>query len=106
MSSEGKFVALIPVEVFRVQEYPDIEMLISLVEYLAEKETTKFLPHSIITDVISENENLTKALPVVRKSKYGLLPVISDDGSLLGVVTTELIESKIADEVIAIQEPE
>jgi len=106
LSSEGNFVALIPVEVFRVQEYPDIERLDYLVKYLSEKETTNFLPHSIITDFISENENLTKALPIVRKSKYGLLPVISDSGYLLGVVTTELIESKIADEVIATQESE
>jgi hypothetical protein len=104
LSSEGKFVALIPVEVFRVQEYPDIERLEILIKYLAEKETFNFLPNSIITDVISESESLTKALPVVRKSKYGLLPVISDGGNILGVVTTELIESKIADEVIATQE--
>lgn len=109
LSSEGKFVALIPVEVFRAQEYSDIEKierLEILIKRLAEKESVNFLPHSIITDVVSENESLTKALPVVRKSKYGLLPVISDDGNLLGIVTTELIESKIADEVIATQESE
>jgi CBS domain-containing protein len=42
----------------------------------------------------------------VRRSKYGLLPVVSDDGYLLGMITAGMIESKIANEVIATQEQE
>ena len=106
LSSEGKFVALIPVELFRLGEFIDMERLMLLVQCIAEKETLTFSPHSLITDYVSDSENLVKALPIVRKSKYGLLPVITDGGNFLGLVTTELIESKIADEVIASEESE
>jgi uncharacterized integral membrane protein len=106
LSSEGKFVALIPIELFRMGEYTDIDRLNHLVESVAEKETLGFFPHSIITDTVLESENLIEALLLVRKSQYGLLPVISGGGNLLGVVTRELIESKIADEVIASQDAE
>lgn len=107
LSSEGKFIALIPVDLFRFQgDIDETERLQKLIAHLDQKETSRFLPYSIITDSISEHENLVKALPAVRKSKYGLLPVISDSANLLGIVTAELIEKKIADEVLATQEPE
>lgn len=106
LSSEGKFIALIPVELFRLREYIDMERLESFIRYVAEKETIKFSPQSIITEFVPESENLVKVLPVIRKSKYGILPVISDSGNLLGVITIGLIESKIADEVLATQESE
>ena len=106
LSSESKFVALIPVELFRIKDHIDTSRLIELINSIAEKETIKFSQHSIITDSVSENENLVEVLPIVRKSKYGLLPVIAGNGNFLGVVTKELIESKIADDVLATHEPE
>lgn len=106
LSNEGNFIALIPIELFRTEEFIDEQKLHMFVELLANNEVANFLPHSIIRDTISESENLIDALPIVRKSKYGLLPVISHNGNMLGVITTELVESKIADEVLATQESE
>jgi hypothetical protein len=106
LSNEGNFVALIPVELFGLEGFIDEQKLHKFVELLANNEIANFLHHSIIRDTISENENLIDALPIVRKSKYGLLPVISHNGNMLGVITTELIERKIADEVLATQESE
>lgn len=103
LSSESKFVALIPIELFRTGEFIDSTKISNLIDHIAEKETLNFLPPDIISDTVLESENIIKVLPLVRKSKYGLLPVISDSGNLIGVVTTDLIESKIADEVLAAQ---
>jgi hypothetical protein len=105
LSSEGKFIALVPVEIFGHGEYMNMNRLVDFIELLARKETMRFSPNMIV-DFVSESENLVEVLPVVRKSKYGLLPVISDSGNTLGIVTKELIESKIADEVLATQESE
>lgn len=106
LNNEGIFIALIPIELFRSDEFIDEQKLHMFVELLANNEIANFLPHSIIRDTISESENLIDVLPIVRKSRYGLLPVISHNGNILGVITTELVESRIADEVLATQESE
>jgi hypothetical protein len=104
VSSEGKFIALIPIELFRYQEDIDNLRIGQLIGALSEKETKEVFGPLLITDTISEKENLIEALTIVRRSIYKLLPVLSGNGYLLGIITVGMIESRIADEVIAAQD--
>ena len=101
--SKGKFVALVPVELFKLKEETNFGRIEDFIYTMVEKEHGAFFSNAIITETIRETENLLKALPVVRRSKYGLLPVVNRKGGFLGVITAAMIESKIADEVLAAQ---
>ena len=101
IDKEGDFIALIPINnSFDNQE----NFLSSFLDYIENPRIKDFVDHFGITLTVSENENLINVLPLVRKSKYKLMPVISSkDGALQGIITERMIESKITDYVISSQ---
>ena len=106
VNQQGKFLALIPIEVFRNENntFIDDARISMFINSLPETENisgffTDYV-NIIIFDSLYSDKNLLEALRLVRKSKFNLLPVLTNDNYLLGIVTSGLIESKIADEVL------
>jgi hypothetical protein len=103
VDQDGKFVALLPARVFRKGKDIDISAVDNFLSALFTNSITSHFKGTAITQAISENLNLLDALQQIRKSGEGLLPVITDDGKILGVATLGAVESKIADEVLSAQ---
>lgn len=98
-----RFVALLPAKIFRKGKSIDIQ---AVEDFLHAITTNDFLTHFkglAVTETISENEDLLDALQKLRKSSYDFLPVIGEGGRLLGVVTLNAVERKIADEVLSVR---
>lgn len=101
--AKGKFVALLPIEMFRKQGVVDEEQLNKLVDAIENQSVVDDFGANALTESVKDDESLLTVLPKVRESKYGSLPVTSSNGQLLGIVTTDIVEKLIADAVIAAQ---
>lgn len=99
---DGKFIYLMPMWPINRKEYfldePAFEIFVRALENRKIPEQYKKV---IVSDFVTEEETLIEVLPKVRMSKYEFLPVVSSQKRLLGIITTEAIEKKIADDVIA-----
>jgi len=98
-----RFIALLPVSQFRVQGSVDTDQLDNLIRSIENRSVLDVFRSSAITESVRADESFLTVLPKVRESKFGSLPVTSSNGQLLGIVTTEIVEKRIADAVIAAQ---
>ena len=104
VNKSGKFIALLPVEIFTERNNPNYDNGLNIfVNALTSNNITTSFREYAITQTVFESDNILDALRKVRKSKFGLLPVTSEDGYLLGIVTKPMLESKVADEVLLTQ---
>ena len=101
---QGKFRCLIPASFFKREEILNSDFLDRFIDSLAEGNIYPEVESEAETDFVKTSEGLIAILPKIRESKHGWLPVLSKDRRLEGVVTKEVIESRIADEVISVQE--
>ena len=100
VNSSGQFIALLPVDLLIERNNPNEEVLRRFIKVLETNTPQAFYREIAITKTILESDNILDALQQVRKSKFGYLPVISEDGRLLGIATRPMLESKVADEVL------
>lgn len=99
--SDGTFICLLPASLLQGGEESGG---IQIDEFLASLEANQMWERfrdEAIWDGVSAEDSAIEILPKVRASRYKLLPVISTEGFLQGVVTSSLIERKIADDVLA-----
>lgn len=110
-SEYEQFVGLLPIEIFKTHEYHtqhDFEegyninddVILKLIEAINNDQVLSLFNAEIILERVGESEPLIEILPKVRDSKNGILAVVTNEGSLRGIVTKELVEAKIADEVL------
>jgi hypothetical protein len=99
----GQFVALLPIGLFRNQDSVDMRQVDKLLRAIENRSVSDDFGTSAITKSVRDEESLLTLLPKLRESRFGLLPVTSSNGQLLGIVTTEIVEKRIADAVIAAQ---
>ena len=100
----GHFVALLPISAFQDQQgHAYRNQLKRLVHALENRNVPSTFGSTAITESVRDEESLLTVLPKLRESKFGRLPVTSKNHRLLGVVTTEIVEKRIADTVIAAQ---
>jgi CBS domain-containing protein len=99
-NSEGVFFHLIPTRIFRdgPRTRQELERFIRAIEGNTIGEV--FSEHAI-SESVREDESLVNVVPKVRRSRFGILPVVSQSGRLMGIVNTRLIEVRITDEVLA-----
>ncbi|MFC1863449.1 hypothetical protein ACFL1Z_05805 [Thermodesulfobacteriota bacterium] len=99
--NQGKFLYILPASVFI--EGNNIKM--NLIERFIQNLEEGNIDNSLITmtenDYVKTVEPLIGILPKVRESIHGWLPVLNKQRKLMGVITKESIESRIADDVIA-----
>jgi hypothetical protein len=100
---EGRFIALLPVSTFRVEGSVDRDQLSTLIKAIENRNIRDVFRSSAIAESVRADESLLTVLPKVRESRFGSLPVTSSNDQLLGIVTTEIVEKRIADAVIAAQ---
>lgn len=100
---DGSFLYLIPVEIFK--DMPDMpNMYIGLDRFIMaieENSIVEMFGESAIDESVVEDESLVGIVPKIRASKFGVLPVVSESGRLIGIVNTRLVERRITDEVVA-----
>ncbi len=99
--SDGTFVCLLPASLLRGGEESGGIRIDDFLASLAANQMRERYWDEAIWDSVSVEDSLIEILPKVRASRYKLLPVISTEGFLRGVVTSALIERKIADDVLA-----
>ena len=102
--NRGAFQYLIPLSAFKHENYINYELIEKLIKNLEGRKLEPSLESKAETDYISITEKLISILPKVRESTYGWLPVLNKRKHLVGVVTKEGIESRIADEVLTAKE--
>lgn len=98
-----RFVALLPMSLFRHREsinFKEVDRLLTAIENRSVRST---FGTSAIANSVREEESLVTVLPKLRESRFGLLPVTSSRDKLLGVLCTDVVETRIADTVIAAQ---
>ncbi len=98
---DGRFVALFPAMTFYSAEQPEMSRIDSLIGALQTGQVAEALASQAVVDTVTADEKLIDILQKVRASRYGYLPVISTQHILVGVITTQAIEKRIADEVLA-----
>lgn len=100
--SDGQFLYIIPVKVFK--STPHLHgMLERFIRAIEENNITEIFGDDAICESVVEEESLVSIVPKIRENKFGVLPVVSSSGRLIGIVNTQMIESRITDEVIAAQ---
>jgi len=97
---DGRFLYLIPVEVFNstTDMNQRLERFITAME---ENSIGEMFGEITIDESVGEDESLLSIVPKIRASKFGVLPVVSESGRLIGIVNTRLVERRITDEVVA-----
>jgi CBS domain-containing protein len=100
---EGYFVALLPVSTFRAHGSIDTNQLRTLIIAIENRSVREVFRASAVSETVSADESLLAVLPKIRESKFGYLPMTSSSDRLLGIITTEIVEKRIADAVIAAQ---
>jgi hypothetical protein len=101
VNEDGKFIAILSAKSFKTETYIDDIRLQAFLNDLQENSIVDHFGEILVTEKIEDNEDLLEALSKVRRSRFEYLPVVTNDGYLLGVLTPNAIESKIADQVIA-----
>lgn len=97
---DGRFLYLIPVEIFK--DMPDMhQRLERFITAMEENSIGEMFGEDAIDESVGEEESLLSIVPKIRASKFGVLPVVSESGRLIGIVNTRLIEKRITDEVVA-----
>jgi len=101
--SNKKFQALIPIKYFKSHGNIEQNKIWEFIQALESNNLSGLLGNNIITDSVSENDPLLDVLKKVRNNSFRVLPVVSSSRTFIGVVTDRLIEKRIADEVITMQ---
>lgn len=99
----NRFVALLPISVLCDQDLVNSEQIKRLLDAIENRRVNEEFGTDSITEPVSDDMSLIVVLPKLRESRFGLLPVTASDGELLGLVTTPIVEKRIADAVIATQ---
>lgn len=97
----GVFLSLLPFQVLMQGDQPSHNKIGEFIKALEEDRLKAKFPDDVITDSVKIADSVIDILPKVRSSRQGVVPVISDKGFLVGIITTQAIEKRIADEVIA-----
>jgi len=95
------FVSLLPAKIFMEGDQPNHNNIRAFISALKEGRVKEKFPDEAITDSVKTDDSVVNILPKVRSSRHGLLPVISEKGYLVGIITIQAIEKRIVYEVIA-----
>lgn len=95
------FVSLLPAKIFMEGDQPSDNKIGAFISALEEGRVKEKFPDEAITDSVKIDDSVVNILPKVRSSRHGLLPVISEKGILVGIITIQAIEKRIVNEVIA-----
>ena len=95
------FVSLLPAKIFMEGDQPNHNNIRAFISALKEGRVKEKFPDEAITDSVKIDDSVVNILPKVRSSRHGLLPVISEKGILVGIITIQAIEKRIVYEVIA-----
>ncbi len=98
-----KFQALIRIGFFKSHGIVQPQIIELFIQSLEHNTLNDLLGNNLITESVSENEALLDVLKKARNSFFGVLPVVSSNRVLIGVVTARLIEKRITNEVIAMR---
>jgi hypothetical protein len=98
--NDGRFVCLIPPSALMENERPSTQRIREFIEAVEKGTVVEAFRHYAITETVGTDESLIDVLPRVRSSRGGYLPVTSPENLLTGVITTEAVEKRIADEVL------
>lgn len=99
----GRFVGLLPVDVFKTNDELSINGLQEFVAAIDGGLVLQKYQNNLITDTIGENEKLIDILPKIRDVELEILPVTTKNGRVKGYVDRHSVESRIADEVLEAQ---
>jgi len=97
---DGTFVSLLPVKALMEGDQPSRNKIGVFIEALEQDRLKEKFPNDAIMDSVKIDDSIIDILPKIRSSRQGVLPVVSEKGILAGVITTQAIEKRIADEVI------
>lgn len=97
---DGRFLYLIPVEIFKDMPHMH-QRLERFITAMEENSIGEMFGENAIDESIGEKESLLDIVPKIRASKFGILPVVSESGRLIGILNTWLVERRITDEVVA-----
>lgn len=100
----GRFRYLVSIRAFKSNAEIRENTINDFLNNLANRTVLPQIEEFVEFNTIKTTEKLLSILPKVRDSKLGCLPVLDDQKHLLGVVTKEAIESRIADAVLSAQE--
>lgn len=101
INENGRFVCLVPSDVFKVGDelnYDNINVFIRSVE---ERRVLEAYREVSISRAVRSDQSLLDVLPEARESKFNIVPVLNDDGELIGIITKEKIEKLISDAVLS-----
>lgn len=99
-SIKGAFLGLFPVENLKEANKVDLKKINEFINSLSEGNFLNKFKDDIIQDKIKDTDSLIDVLPRLRESKLDILPVVTKGNRFLGIITTEMVEKKIADMVI------
>lgn len=100
--ADGCFLYIIPVDIFKSAQNMH-GMLERFIRAMEENNIAEIFGDDAIGESVAEEESLVSIVPKIRENKFSVLPVVSSSGRLIGIVNTQMIESRITDEVIAAQ---
>jgi hypothetical protein len=102
-AADGAFVCLLRAAALMEKGQPDRGRIDRFTRSLEQGRVQVKFAEDVIVDPVKVNDSLVDILPKVRASRAGALPVLSDKGRLVGVVTTQAVEKRIADDVVAVR---
>jgi CBS domain-containing protein len=98
-----RFKGLIPIDHFRPKGITNRPAILRFIQSINPNTLPVQLGSNLINEYLSESVDLLEALDEVRRNSHRWLPVVSAERVFLGIITESLIEKKITDGVISIQ---
>jgi uncharacterized integral membrane protein len=101
---QGKFICLLPTDIFKRGDGVEYDKLDMFIDSLERNIVLEEFGSFAVTNKVAPKETLVNVLAKVRYSSYGMLPVVNQEGKMVGIVSAREIEKRIADEVLLARE--
>lgn len=103
-NNEGKFVALLPINDFKINNEVNYGAIEEFIRALEEMTIAQTFGNSLITIHISEGTDLIEALKLMRSKRVRRVAVTDESGAFVGLLTETSIEKRIVDNVLSAKE--
>lgn len=101
VNNNGRFVCLIPSDIFKVGDEVNRENINIFIQSVEERNVLEAYREVAISRAVRSDQSLLDVLPEARESKFNIVPVLNDNGELIGIITKEKIEKLISDAVLS-----
>lgn len=107
-NKNGTFVCLLPINSLKsrnnshrvIDHQFDENRIFEFIRSIEQDDITTQFTSEVITERVTETDPLIEILPKVRKQRLGVLGVVDNSGKLIGILNKNMVEAKIADEVL------